>query len=139
MAFITYSQPNGQVSVIFPADPSFSLDEIAAKDIPPGIPYKIVDALEIDDEYFDAYEFHADLGAVVNIEKAKAVHLNKFRASRAPKLSALDVAYSRADETGDVAKKSEIAAQKQALRDVTKVQLPDSLAELKTVWPEILL
>jgi hypothetical protein len=138
MPFITYPQENGQVAVLIPADPSLSIEEIAAKDVPAGVAYKIVDSLNIDDAYFNAYEFHPDNGAQVNIDKAKAIHLDKWRAARAPKLSALDIAYTRADEAGDTAKKSEIAAQKQALRDVTKTPLPDTLEEIKAVWPDIL-
>jgi hypothetical protein len=138
MPFITYPQSNGQVAVIIPADPSFSIEEIAAKDVPHGLPYKIVDTFDIENDYFNAYEFHAEQGSAINIDKAKSIHLDKFRAARAPKLSELDIAYSRADETGDTAKKAEIAAQKQALRDVTKVELPNDLAALKNFWPSIL-
>jgi hypothetical protein len=138
MPFITYPQPNGQVAVIIPADPSLSIEEIAAKDVPSGLPYKIVDSLDLDNDYFNAYEFHPEDGAEVNIDKAKALHLDKWREARKPLLSALDIAYTRADEAGDSAKKAEIAAQKQALRDVTKTPLPDNLPDLKAVWPSIL-
>lgn len=138
MPFFIYPQTNGQVAVIIPEHHSISIEEIAAKDVPAGLPYKIVGDLNIDNSYFNAYEFHQEAGANVNIDKAKSIHLDKFRAARAPKLTALDVAYSRADEVGDLAKKSEIAAQKQALRDVTKVELPNDLVALKEFWPSIL-
>ena len=138
MSFIIYPQPNGQVAAIIPADPSLSIEEIAAKDVPEGLPYKIVESLEIENGYFNAYEFHEETGAEVNIDKAKAIHRDKFREARAPKLAALDIAYIRADESGDAEKKAELAAQKQALRDVTKVELPNNLTDLKAVWPEIL-
>jgi uncharacterized protein involved in high-affinity Fe2+ transport len=138
MSFIIYPQTNGQVAVIIPGDPSLSIEEIAAKDVPTGLPCKIVDSLTIDDAYFNAYEFHPELGAAVNIEKAQAIHLDKFRAARGPFLAALDIDYSRADESGDAAKKSEIATKKQALRDVTKVGLPSDLPSLKDFWPSIL-
>jgi hypothetical protein len=58
-------------------------------------------------------------GAAVEIDMAKArdIHRDNLRAERAPKLAALDVAYMKALETsGDTAS---IAAEKQALRDVT--------------------
>jgi hypothetical protein len=138
MPFITYQQENGQVAVIYPADFSISIEEIAIKDVPNKFPYKIVESVDIDNDYFNAYEFNEESGAEVNIEKAKAIHLDKFRAARAPKLAALDIDYSRADESGDAAKKSEIAAKKQALRDVTKIDLPSTLPEIKATWPEIL-
>lgn len=74
----------------------------------------------------------------INIDKAKAIKLDQFRAERAPKLAALDVAFVRALEQGDVAAQARIAAEKQALRDVTKVTLPDDVASLKDFKPDIL-
>lgn len=74
----------------------------------------------------------------INIDKAKAIKLDQFRAERAPKLAALDVAFVRALESGDPIAMSRIAAEKQALRDVTKVALPDDLAALKDFKPDIL-
>jgi len=121
-----------------PADCGLSIEEIAAKDVPQGLSYKIVDSLNIDNDYFNAYEFHAETGADVNIEKAKSVHLNKFREARAPKLVALDVEYMKAIEVQDTQKASQIALQKQELRDVTKTLLPNDLDSLKAVWPSVL-
>jgi hypothetical protein len=138
MPYITYPQPNGQVAVIIPADTSISIEEIAAKDVPAGLPYKIVDSLDIENGYFNAYEFHQEQGATVNIDKAKDLHKNKFRKARKPLLEALDVAFMRAVEEGDTVKQAEIAAKKKELRDVTKTVLPNTLEELKAVWPSIL-
>jgi hypothetical protein len=138
MPFITYPQPNGQVAVIIPADPSLSIEEIAAKDVPEGLPHKIVDSLDLDNDYFNAYEYHEEAGAEVNIEKAKEIHLDKFRASRLPKLAVLDVQYMKSIEVEDSVTASQIAIAKQALRDVTKLPLPDTLPEIKATWPDIL-
>lgn len=74
----------------------------------------------------------------INIDKAKAIKLDQFRAERAPKLAALDVAFVRALEQGDVSEQARIAAEKQALRDVTKVTLPDDVEALKEFKPDIL-
>lgn len=74
----------------------------------------------------------------INIDKAKAIKLDQLRAERAPKLAALDLAFMRAVERGDTAEQASIAAQKQALRDVTKVALPDDVATLKDFIPDIL-
>ena len=74
----------------------------------------------------------------INIDKAKAIKLDQFRAKRAPKLAALDVAFVRALEQGDTAEQSRIVAEKQALRDVTKQPLPDDVASLKDFKPDIL-
>jgi hypothetical protein len=74
----------------------------------------------------------------INITKAKAIKLDALRAERAPKLAALDLAFMRAVEQGDTASQTRIAAEKQALRDVTKVTLPDDLTALKDFKPDIL-
>jgi hypothetical protein len=75
---------------------------------------------------------------VMRKHKAKAIKLDALRAERAPKLEALDVAFMRAFEKADTAECARIAAQKQALRDVTKVTLPDELNALKDFKPDIL-
>jgi hypothetical protein len=74
----------------------------------------------------------------INIAKAKAIKLDGFRAERKPLLEALDVAFMRAFEKADTAECARIAAEKQALRDVTKVTLPDDLTALKDFKPDIL-
>jgi len=56
----------------------------------------------------------------VNMTKAVEIKKDMIRAERAPILAELDVAFIRAVETGDLDAQSDIAAQKQALRDATK-------------------
>lgn len=134
MPFIIYPQQDNKLAVIIPTGDY----QDAIKDVPEGVEYAVVDDLgDLDNEYFDAFEYE-NLGISCNIDKAKAIHRDKFRAARAPKLAALDIDYSRADESGDAAKKSKIASEKQVLRDVTKVELPSDLPSLKEFWPSIL-
>jgi len=76
-----------------------------------------------------------------NITKAKEIHKEYMRIARAEVLLALDIEYIRADEQKDNNKKSEIAATKQALRDVTThpdIAIANTVEELKQVWPTIL-
>ena len=134
LMFITYPQPNGQVAVVIPTG---DVND-AIKDVPEGTEYKIVQSVDIDNDYFNAYEFDKEVGAKVNIEKTKAIHLDKFRSTRTPLIEKLDVDFMRAVETGNVTLQQEIAAKKQALRDVTKTELPNDLEEIKATWPEIL-
>ena len=131
---ITYPQPNGQVAVVIPCG---DVND-AIKDVPEGVEYKIVESVDIDNDYFNAYEFDAELGAKVNIEKAKAIHLDKFRSARTPLLAALDISFMRAVEAGDADLQKEIASKKQALRDVTSIELPNTLEGIKATWPEVL-
>ena len=131
---ITYPQPNGQVAVVIPTG---DVND-AIKDVPAGVEYKIVESVDIDNDYFNAYEFDAETGAKVNIEKAKGIHLDKFRSARVPKLQKLDIDFMKAVEANDEAKKSAIIADKIALRDVTLTELPNDLEGIKATWPEIL-
>jgi hypothetical protein len=44
---IIYPNDDGGVSVIIPADCGLSIEQIAAKDVPAGKPFKIVEASDI--------------------------------------------------------------------------------------------
>jgi hypothetical protein len=133
--FITYPQPNGQVAIVIPTG---DVND-AIKDVPKDTPYKIVDSVEIDNDYFNAYEFDSELGSKLNADKAKELHKDKWRSARKSKLEALDIAFMKAVESGDAVKQAEIATNKQALRDVTNTEIIGStIEEIKSVWPEIL-
>ena len=57
---IIYPNDEGGVSVIVPAsDCGLTIEEIAAKDVPPGVPFKIVDASDIptDRTFRNAWEY----------------------------------------------------------------------------------
>lgn len=75
----------------------------------------------------------------VDLEKAKEIWKDEWRAARAPLLAKLDVDFIRALETNDASKLAEIAAKKQALRDVTNTPINVfSAQDVVKVWPEIL-
>lgn len=134
MPFIIYSQSDNKLAVIIPTGDVAD----AIKDVPEGIEYAVVDDLgDLDNDYFDAFE-HANFGLHCNIDKAKALHLNKFREARKPKLAALDIEFMKAVEQADLVKQADVTADKQELRDVTKLVLPDTLPEIKATWPSIL-
>lgn len=114
-------------------------DEEARAILPPGTPYLVIDDSQLPDEYFrDAWQFHGTLGATIVPEKAKEVQRNHWRKLRGPLLNKLDQDFMRALETGDTTAQKTIAAQKQALRDVTLTELPDDPAQIKKVLPLIL-
>jgi hypothetical protein len=133
MSFIIYPQDGNKLAVIIPTG------DVAdcIKDVPAETPYAIVDSLDIDNDYFNGFVY-ADGQIEADILKCKEIHLDKFRAARAPKLARLDVDYMKAIEVEDGVKASAIAVQKQELRDVTKIKLPETLPEIKATWPDIL-
>jgi len=56
---IIYPNEFGGVSIIVPADCGLTIEQIAAKDVPRGTPYKIIDADEVptDRTFRDAWEY----------------------------------------------------------------------------------
>jgi len=59
---IIYPNENGGVSILIPApECGLTIEEIAAKDLPPGVEYKIVDVSDIpsDRTFRDAWEYQA--------------------------------------------------------------------------------
>ena len=44
---IIYQNEEGGVVIIIPADCGMTIEQIAAKDVPTGLPYKIVDAADV--------------------------------------------------------------------------------------------
>lgn len=77
----------------------------------------------------------------VDMPAARDIWRDTLRKLREPRLAALDIAYQRADERGDSSLKAEIAAEKQALRDVTDdpaIEAAQTPEELMTVIPTVL-
>jgi len=69
---------------------------------------------------------------VINIDKAKEITKTRLRQERAPLLQAQDVAFQRALESNSDT--SEIVAEKQRLRDITKLaDEATTLDELKNI------
>lgn len=58
---VIYPTDNGGVAVIIPADCGLTIEEIAAKDVPEGKPFKIVDVADIpsDRTFRNAWEYSA--------------------------------------------------------------------------------
>lgn len=59
---VIYPTPDGGVAILMPIpDCGLTLEEIIAKDVPPGVPYKIIDAADIpaDRTFRNAWEYTA--------------------------------------------------------------------------------
>lgn len=73
-----------------------------------------------------------DMAIIVDINKAKNITKDRLRVERKPLLEAQDVAFQRALESG--ADTSAIVAEKQRLRDITKlVDTANTVEELKEI------
>ena len=76
---------------------------------------------------------------IVNPAKAKAIWKDKWREARKPLLASLDIEFMKAVETANIEKQAEIVSKKQALRDVTKIEIVGNAPEeIKSVWPSVL-
>jgi hypothetical protein len=137
---IIYKTEENGVAILYPS-PSWegTLEELAAKDVPAQSEWFIIDSKNLPkDGLFRAAWKLKDKQITVDINSAKDIWLDKFRAARKPVLATLDVEFMRAVESGDSIQQSEIVAQKQVLRDVTSIELPDTLDGVKSTWPTIL-
>ena len=91
-----------------------------------------------DQRFFDVWEWVGD-AVVVNMPKARVLHMDAIRRVRNAELAKLDITYMRAIEAGDTDAQATIATEKQTLRDIpatfditTDVDTP---AALKSKWP----
>ena len=125
---IIYQTATG-VAIIHPTG-ELSIEEVAKKDVPAGVAYKIVNDDEVPSDRTFRNALKYDL--TVDMTKAQAITKERLRAERAPLLTALDVQYQRAQEDGRDT--TIIISEKQRLRDVTKLaDTATTLDELKAL------
>ena len=122
---------DGSVGIMHPIlDCGLTLEQIIAKDVPPGTTYEVVEdaTIPVDREFRNAWKH--DL--TVDIQKAQEITKNRLRSERQPVLEKLDVEVMK--NITDPVKLAEIEAQKQFLRDITKVvDTLTTVEELKAV------
>ena len=58
MRIIIYKRPDGGLTEVIPADPSLTVEEVAQKDVPTGLPYKIIERSELptDETFRNAWD-----------------------------------------------------------------------------------
>lgn len=128
---IIFTNDNGGVSVCIPTG-ELPIEAVQLKDTPKGsIVVNQSDLPNQHNDFFDGWEL-VDGKVTVNLDKAKEITKKRLRAEREPLLQAQDVAFQRALESG--ADTSAIVAEKQRLRDITKLaDQATTLDELKAI------
>ena len=128
---IIYTTDEGTVAILIPTDEcGLSIEEIAAKDVPEGKEYKIVDVSELSSDRTFRNAWVLDNEITVDILKAKVITKNKLREQRKPLLEAQDILFMQAQESGSDT--SDIVTEKQRLRDITnQVDSMTTVDELK--------
>ena len=115
------------------------LEWIIKKDVPVGASYRIIDRSQLpaDRTFRDAWTDDFPTETVdINMEKARAIHMDKIRTARNKALAKLDAEHRKA--SGDVSKQAEIDAKAQILRDIPStfdLSIANTIDELKSLWP----
>ena len=123
---IIFTNENGGVSVCIPTG-ELPIEAVQLKDTPKGsIIVNQSDLPNQHNDFFDAWEL-VDGKVTVSLNKAKEITKKRLRSEREPLLQAQDVAFQRALESG--ADTSAIVAEKQRLRDVTKLAAAETTLE----------
>ena len=87
---IIYQNETGGVSIIIPTG-ELPIEEVAAKDVPEGVPYEIVDVADIpSDRTFRGAWVMGDCCIEHDIDKCKAIGHDKRRQQRAEEFAPFD-------------------------------------------------
>lgn len=132
MNVIIYNNTNDCVTILSPGT-GYSVEWVLENDFPKmpdsaGATPKIIDENSLplqDTDFFEAWKITNDV-IDIRLEKAKNITKSRLRIEREPLLTAQDIAFQRALETGSDT--TAIIAEKQRLRDITN--LTDSCTTL---------
>lgn len=144
---IVWTKEDGSVRITQMIDDTIDVDEeiekISASD--PSLTFKFKGKLSETgvaiNYFYGALAVDEDDNLAYDMVKARNIWRNILRQLREPKLAALDLAYQRADESGNTALKTEIVAKKNILRDCTAdpdIEAATSLNDLRRTLPELL-
>ena len=137
---IIYTNDEGGVSIIIPSpNCGLTIEQIAAKDVPAGKEYEILDVSEIssDRTFRNAWE-KSGKSVVTNLTKAKGIAHDKRRAARAKEFEPLDAVIMK-QIPGKDAQAAE--AERQKIRDKyatlqTQMDAAQTVEELKALLPK---
>tara|TARA_R100001015_G_C4569043_1_gene127413 strand:+ start:386 stop:835 length:450 start_codon:yes stop_codon:yes gene_type:complete len=143
MSKILYTNAEGTLCVVTPINENKTIEEIAAKVVPDGISYEIIEdsAVPTDRSFRDAWKQNSKT-IETDMTKAREVHKQKIRFARELLFADLDVEFQKALETDDASKKTEVINKKQALRDApadSGIAAASNETELKAQWNKTLL
>jgi hypothetical protein len=129
MQVIIYKNPNGDnVFVCIPTG-ELPIEEVQAKDTPEGSIVVDISVIPENKDFFEAWRLTGETISV-DLDAAKEITKNRLRKEREPLLTAQDVAFQRALESG--ADTAAIVAEKQRLRDLpTLADQATTLDELR--------
>lgn len=115
-----------------------TVEEIAAKDIPSGIDYQIIEESELPDRHFrDAWKIESG-AVIIDMPKAREIHMGRIRAARAEKFVELGFPHRLNPAVEDAVVDASTKDTLKKLRDIPQTLDLSTAAtpdELKTIWP----
>jgi hypothetical protein len=121
---IVYTGDNGVAAVVIPT-PEYlanggTIEALMEKSVPEGVTDASIhneDTIPSNRSFRNAWTTTKSYSVTVDLAKSKDVARDKIREARDPALVKQDVAYQRADESGDADVKAAVIARKVVLRD----------------------
>lgn len=144
---IVYREMNGGCAILLPTPEALKLmtiEEIAYKDVPKGCSWRVVsvDKLPKDFNFFDAWTDDYPTETVdIDMDKAKAIHLDRLRAKRTEKFVEMGFPYRLTPEVEKSIVSPITQERLQSLRDFPqKLDLSkvNSVEELSKIIPDVL-
>ncbi len=141
---IVFKNLDGSCGIITAAS-GISIEEIAEKDVPAGLEYRIVDVdkLPTDRTFRNAWTDNNPTETVdVNMDKARNIYMNRIRHARSEKFIELGFPNKLDPELEAAVISKETRDILQALRDIPQVldlSGASTPEELKALWPEELI
>lgn len=128
MKVIVHKLRAGNVVITTPVE--ITTEEFVSNHLPSDEPYIIMDSDKLPiAKYIKSFDI-VNGKITIDMDVAKEVRKEELRFLRDAAFKPLDVEFMRAVEQGNTAKQQEIAAKKQALRDVTSSPAFDTAATL---------
>lgn len=92
MKRIIYQNDTGGVAIMEALNPNLTIEEVAAKDVPDGVPYEIIDVADIpkNSEFRNAWRKNGK-AIETDIPAARAIAHDKRRADRDKRMAPLDL------------------------------------------------
>jgi len=143
---IAYRNLEGGVSVVSPtpefcANPANTIDMLL-RTLPLGVHFEIHQAEDMPTDRYFRNAWKLDGGVSVDLVQAREIHMINLRVQRDEMLSELDVPFQRALEDKDTVMQDNIAAKKNALRDMPRNADMSSLEtpeKIKEFMPDVLI
>ena len=143
---IAYRNLEGGVSFICPspefcANPANTIDMLL-RTLPLGVHFEVHCVEDIPSDRYFRNAWKLDGGVSVDLDQAREIHMINLRVQRDEMLSELDVPFQRALEDKDTVMQDNIAAKKNALRDMPRnadMSSLDTPEKIKAFVPDVLI